>query len=147
MTEEEASDTVIQFPGRRTGSPASRARVAVPAHPDFVAIVRGAVRSAAVVADLTYEDVEELQIAVNDAAALLLALDEHHADAELAVDIDIDPGRVGLRLSVPGYSGTSLDRESLAWMVLSTIAPDVEVVQDRDVAIEFSRTRAESLRG
>jgi len=118
----------------------------VPAHPDFVASVRAVVRSTAVVADLAMEDVEELQIAVNEAAALLLPLAGSTRGSGLSARLEVEPGRLCVRLWITGAQpGAAVDRGSLAWMMLSTLDPELQVVEAGDErAIEVSRARSGS---
>lgn len=124
--------------------PSNTTTVSVPAHPDFVASIRSMVRSTAVVADLALEDVEELQIAVNEAAALLLPLTDPESDALLSARLQVDPGRLSVRMSVAGRDGALIDRQSLAWMMLNTMYPDLQVTEDREPGIEVSRARSDT---
>ena len=126
--------------------PATTTTVTVPAHADFVASIRALVRSTAVVADLAFEDVEELQIAVNEAAALLLPV-VTPTEPTLSARLDVVPGQLQVRLSVAGRDGAGVDRGSLAWMMLSTLSPDLQVDEVDGVhAIALSRTRSEKPR-
>ncbi|KAA1419744.1 hypothetical protein FE697_017685 [Mumia zhuanghuii] len=115
--------------------------ITVPAHPDFVASIRSVARSAAVLADLSLDDVEELQIGVDEAAALLLPL----VDTEgtwLRARFEIDPGGVVITLDLVARDGARLDRSGLAWMMLTAIDPDVAVTEDGAfVAITIVRRR------
>lgn len=139
-------DGLIAGPGTREPGPwpASATTLAVPAHPDFVASVRALVRSTAVLADLAFEDVEELQIAVNEAAALLLPI-ASPTDPTLTARLDVAPGRLQVRLAVTADAGTGVDRDSLAWLMLSTLAPGLDVDEEDGVhAIELARSRPEA---
>lgn len=121
--------------------PSAVTDLAVPAHPDFVASVRALVRANAVLADLAVEDVEELQIAVGEAATLLLPLVDG-SPALLAARLRVEHGslQVGLRVRTSG--GGVIDRGSLAWMMLSTLDPDVHVGEGPETTIEISRARS-----
>jgi len=109
--------------------PASYTAVTVPAHPDFVASIRAMARATAVLADLSLDDVEELQIAVDEAAALLLPL----ADASgrwLRARFEVESGRLVTKLDMSCRAGRGVDRSGLAWMMLTAIDPGVVVTED-----------------
>lgn len=123
--------------------PADTLTLGVPAHPDFVASIRSVVRSAAVTVDLAFEDVEELQIAVNEAAALLLPLADRKRGSLLHAKLQVAPGLLCVRLWVAGRLGASIDRTSLAWMMLTALDPELMVVEeDGQPTIEISRVRS-----
>ncbi|WP_017933672.1 hypothetical protein [Nocardioides sp. Iso805N] len=144
------------FPGN-VSWPSSAVTVKVPAHPDFVASIRAMSRSMAVLADLALEDAEELQMAVDEAAILLLPLlrgaDGAHSDASTDADpqmltatFEVDEGCVGFELSAPCAEGSAVDRTGLPWMMLTAIDSDVSVRPDGDViAIAVTRRREGTL--
>ncbi|WP_300682939.1 hypothetical protein [Nocardioides sp.] len=111
------------------GWPAAFSTLTVPAHRDFVATVRGLARSSAVTADLSLDDVEELQIAVDEAATLLLPLVDPQA-RWLRARFDVAPGLLRTTLSLGCRAGARIDRESLAWVMLTAIDPGVVVHED-----------------
>lgn len=120
-----------------TGWPDDTCTASVPAHPDFVASLRGLVRSTAVLADLTLPEVEELQIATSEAAALLLPLTA--GSGTMGVRVRVASGRLRVSVSVSRAVAGTIDRTSLGWMMLSTLCPDVEVDDDGDVpAVSFT---------
>lgn len=133
--------------------PSSAVTVKVPAHPDFVASIRAMSRSMAVLADLSLEDAEELQMAVDEAAILLLPLlrggDEAKPDTATDADprmltatFEVEEGRVGFVLSAPCAPGSAVDRTGLPWMMLTAIDSDVSVRADGDaIAIAVTRRR------
>jgi len=130
-----------------TSWPASRTSLQVPAHPDFVAPIRAMTRAMAVLADVSLEDAEDLQMAVDEAAILLLPLVDDSVAATLTVDFEVEAGVVCLCLAADCRPGASVDRSGLPWAMLSALDPEV-AVQSRDgrVAIEISRRREDPLR-
>ena len=127
--------------------PPSRTSVRVPAHPDFVAAIRAMTRAAAVRADVALDDVEELQMALDEAAILLLPLVDEGADASLHAEFDVEPGCVSAVLSATCRPGSTVDRTGLPWAMLSAIDPDADVRWHGDVlGIAVTRRREVPLR-
>lgn len=127
--------------------PSTRTSVRVPAHPDFVAAVRAMTRAVAVRADVALDDVEELQMAVDEAAILLLPLIDESADGSLHAEFDVEPGCVEVVLSATCRPGATVDRTGLPWAMLSAIDPDADVrAQDGLLAIAITRRRQGQLR-
>lgn len=125
--------------------------VAVPAHRDFVAAIRAVARSSAALADLAVDDVEELQLAVDEAATLLLPLVEPGEDGRLAARFEVAERRVGVRLSAACRPGAEVDTAGLPWIMLLGLDPEVEVTrEDHDdpartvLAIAVARTRSDA---
>lgn len=126
-----------------TGSPSGSVTLSVPAHRDFVAGIRALTRSTAMLCDLTVDDVEDLQIAVDEAATLLLPLVDERGDKQLRADFEVGPGHLRITLVVQRHADTMPDRKGLAWAMLSALDADVSVNADgSDVAIAMSRSRA-----
>lgn len=120
--------------------PSSSASVEVPAHPDFVASVRAMTRAMAVLGDMTLDDLEELQMAVDEAAILLLPLVHGDGRHYLRADYEIEDGGLRVTLSVPCREGESVDREGLPWMMLVALDPDVAVTsQSHETSIGIHR--------
>ena len=71
--------------------------VSVPARPGFVHVLRSVVASFAARLDLSLDDVEEMRIAIDEAAALLLHL--HAPATTLRADLTADRSRLTIRLS------------------------------------------------
>lgn len=127
--------------------PSDTITLSVPAHPDFVASIRAIVRSAAVASDLAFEDVEELQIAVNEAAALLLPLADLERSTLLHAHVQVAPALLCVRLSIGARPRAAIDRSSLAWMMLNALDDDLAVTEEGTThTIEISRERSASPR-
>lgn len=111
--------------------------LAVPPRPEFFATVRAVARSVSALADLVVGDVEELQIAVGEAALLLGRI---AADGEpLEVIARIAPGCVSVTLSTRCEDEAAIDTSGMAWLMLTGLVPDVQVTRENattSIAIE-----------
>jgi serine/threonine-protein kinase RsbW len=99
--------------------------LALPADPTSISIVRAVVASVASRLALTYEAVDDLRIAVAEAATMLLTRDER-ADR---LHVELFPGEDDLRLMVwvEGAAGVELQAspgDSLAWRVIEGLADE-----------------------
>jgi hypothetical protein len=111
--------------------------LAVPPRPEFFATVRAVARSVSALADLVVSDVEELQIAVGEAALLLARI---AAEGEpLEVIARIAPGSVSVTLSARCADGAAIDTSGMAWLMLTGLVPDLHVTRENEttsIAIE-----------
>lgn len=127
--------------------PASRVTLTVPAHPDLVACVGAMTRSVAVLADLILEQVEDLQMAADEAAILLLPLVDPNGPQLLTTEFEVDPGCVRMLLSVVNHHSVRVDRTGLAWKMLTALEPTAEVrTGDGRIGIAICRPADEVLR-
>lgn len=118
--------------------------IEIPARPEFVATVRAAARSASALADLAVSDVEELQIAVDEAATLLLPLVDPSGTARLDARFTVDEGALGVTLSAECMPDSDIDRAGMAWLMLTGLDPEVEVhAAERVVSISIGRQRSD----
>jgi serine/threonine-protein kinase RsbW len=110
---------------------ALHARLVVPAHPAFLEACRGLVATMAARTDAGVDVIEDLRIAVDEAAAMLLP----HADGRSPLDlgVSIDDSAVRIELAV-GIDGARVRRDDgdYGWMVLDAVADDVRVVVGDD---------------
>ncbi len=128
-----------------TSWPSSSIDLTVPADGDFLAPIRALTRSAAVLADMGADDVEELQMAIDEAATLLLPLVDPQEDRQLHASLEIGDGSVRVALQARCTRGASVDRSSLAWIMLAALDPDVTVSkQGPELSIAISRSRVDS---
>jgi hypothetical protein len=126
--------------------PTSRTSLQVPAHPDFFAPIRAMARAMAALADVSLEDAEDLQMAVDEAAILLLPLVDSVAPM-LSVDFELEPGLVCLFLAADCRPGAEVDRSGLPWAMLAALDPEAAVQSQGDrVTIAVSRRREDLLR-
>ena len=128
----------------RSGAEAATVEVSVPAHPALVATIRSVARAASVLAELPLGDIEELQIAVDEAAILLLPLVRTKgAEARLEARFEIGSGRVRVAVTAPCRDGAAVDTAGMAWMVLSSLDPGASASRDERVTtITFQRGTA-----
>jgi serine/threonine-protein kinase RsbW len=75
--------------------------------------------------DFTIDDIEDLRIAVSEAAAMVL--DEADAGAELDCRFQLLPGLLTLLISTTAATPASPDYESFGWQVLATLAEEASI--------------------
>lgn len=98
-----------------------RVELRVPASPAYLAVLRTASAGLAARLDLTLDEIEDLRIAVDEAAALLLS-DASPGDEVVAVfDLEAD----ALSIRVTGPARTLPPRESFAWAVLEALVGQI----------------------
>jgi serine/threonine-protein kinase RsbW len=120
--------------------------VEVPAAPAYVATIRSVTRAACALADLAADDVEELQIAVDEAATLLLPLVDPDGSARLGASFAIGTAELEVTLSVQSAVGAQVDQSGMAWIMLTGLDPSVEVRSgERETAITIGRRRSDAL--
>ncbi|HLI57846.1 MAG TPA: hypothetical protein VKY26_12545 [Actinomycetota bacterium] len=111
--------------------------LAVPAKPEYLHVVRAVVSGMAARQGLTFEDIQDLCLAANEAAGYLLALPgEAHR-----LGLRMRSGE-GLELVVstdaPATGWPPQLKDSLAWRILSNLVPDVTFsVQDQSPVIRL----------
>ena len=122
----------------------SEVTVKVPAQPDFVHVLRSVVATVAARADLTFDEIDDLRLAVDEACAQLLAL----AAGEHILTVHITPGDAGGLVVV-----TTIDAEvrawppegaerTLTWQVLAALADDARFEEvDGHPALRLTKTR------
>ncbi|HET9559230.1 MAG TPA: ATP-binding protein, partial [Actinomycetota bacterium] len=102
----------------------STVHLEIPASGAYLAVVRAAATGLAAQLQFTYEEIDDLRIAVDEACTQLLArrgsattlnVAYHLDDAELRVDVSIEaPDR-----------GDPLARDTFAWQILSAMTDEV----------------------
>ncbi|HWD08773.1 MAG TPA: hypothetical protein VHA57_06730 [Actinomycetota bacterium] len=98
--------------------------LAVPAKPEYLHVVRAVVSGIAARHGLTFEGIQDLCLAANEAAGYLLALpgDAHRLALRMT-------GEDGLELVVstdaPASNWPPQLKDSLAWRILSNLVPEV----------------------
>jgi serine/threonine-protein kinase RsbW len=120
-------------------------RVAVPARPDVLHLLRSVTATVGARLSLPLDDLEDLRIAVDEAATLLLA---RSGDAERTLHLDLTSGdrtlRVRVRLEPADPDAPDDDpRTSWPWRVISGITDDASI--DRSASgttISFAKTGA-----
>jgi serine/threonine-protein kinase RsbW len=114
----------------------------VPADPAYLTVLRTATAGLAARLDMTLDEIEDLRIAVDEAAALLM--EGGHEDAELVAGFTIEPDALSVR--VTGPATTLPEPHSFAWAVLEALVGQVETGAGDDVTWVLLR-HERSLRG
>ena len=99
-------------------------RIEIPASGEYLAVLRAAASGLAAGLSFTYEEIDDLRIAVDEACAQLLArrgsaetlsIDYHLDHAELRVDVSVEaPDR-----------GDPLAKDTFAWQILTALTDEV----------------------
>lgn len=119
--------------------------VTIPALPEFVTTVRAVTRSASALADLAVNDVEELQIAVDEAATLLLPLIDPSGPRRLDARFVVETGSLRVTLCAVCPPGSAIDRSGMAWIMLTGLDPEVEVrTEGAELSIAIGRQRSDN---
>lgn len=96
----------------------------VPAHPDYVGLIRSTAGHVAARADLTVEQIDDLRLAVDEAFALLISHNPNDGDVSVTFEVTVDT----LSISLVGPDGSpELDRATFAWTVLQALIADVQI--------------------
>jgi serine/threonine-protein kinase RsbW len=99
-------------------------------------------RAAAALADLAVDDVEDLQMAIDEAATVLLPLVAPDGDRRLRATFEVGTSGLSIELRARCRAGERVDRSGLAWMMLTALDAEVDVVEsDDEVAIAVGRAR------
>ena len=97
----------------------------LPADGAFASVLRTLTAGLAARLDFTIDDIEDLRIAVSEAAAMVL--DEADAGAELACRFRMEPGRLTVLISTTAARPAAPDYESFGWQVLATLAEQAAI--------------------
>lgn len=119
--------------------------VSVPAMPDFVHVLRSVVAAVAARSDFSYDAIEDLRLAVDEASAQLLAFGR--GATCIRVEIDMEP-EAGLEVVVSsdaqdlaGWPPEGAER-TLTWQVLSALADSARFeVHEGTPAVRLSKRR------
>ena len=112
----------------------------VPADGRFVAALRSVATALGAQCDLTVDEIEDLQIAVDESCALLLPHVRHPGEW-LTARFTLAPRTIDFVASVPATAAAP-DRTGFPWAVLSAVAERLEVTStDDQLAIGFTVRR------
>ncbi len=118
-------------------------RVSVPARADFVHVLRAVLSSVASRIEMTFDVIDEVRIAVDEASTILLGVTE--SDATLELSIETAPDALTVTLTAPGDRGgwrSDLVRSSWPWRVMTGLCDDVQLESsDRGASIRFVKHR------
>ena len=104
----------------------SEVTVTVPARPEFVHVLRSVVATVAARADLTYDEIDDLRLAVDEACAQLLALPAASMTLAMKLAALDDGGLVVVVTSdaeSPAWPPPGAER-TLTWQVLAALADE-----------------------
>lgn len=107
-------------------------RLSVPADRAFVYVLRTTAASMAARLDFTVDDIEDLRIAVGEAAALLVATATPGSDLECT--FTVAPGEVRATLSTPSEAPVAVVTDSFAWQVLTTLTTSCTSTHEDGIA-------------
>lgn len=110
--------------------------VTIPADPAYVGLLRYACAHVAATADLTLEQIEDLRIAVSEAATLLIAHSE-----QLTCTFTPLEHEVKVQCSAMTDEAISIDHDDLAWLLLSSLAEATPIQDHSHVTIELVKAR------
>lgn len=119
----------------------------IPAQGAYVVLIRAAVQAMCARLDFSIDRIEDVKLAVDEAAALVL--NDVVAGAVLDVRLEPDePEGLRVQLTASTIHGRSLERESFTWTVLTALVDDVvaTVAADRRLTISLAVHRAEAVR-
>lgn len=97
----------------------------LPADGAYASVLRTLTAGLAARLDFTMDDIEDLRIAVSEAAAMVL--DEADDDAELDCRFRLEPGQLTVLVSTSAAAPAAPDYESFGWQVLATLAEQASI--------------------
>ena len=108
-----------------------RVQLIVPAKPEFLHLMRAVVASIGARRDLSFDDIDDLQIAIDEAGSYLLAVASGDSSFELEVESDAKTVAVIIKITGPlGQWPPANGEDSLAWKVLSGLTDRAEFLVD-----------------
>ncbi len=124
-----------------------RVTLRIPASSAHVVLIRAAVSAMCARLDFTIDRIDDVKLAVDEAAALLL----RDTPPDSALDIRFtpdEPAGLCVQLSAPTLHGRALERDSFTWTVLTALVDEVvaTVAADRTLTLTMSVHRAEAIR-
>lgn len=112
--------------------------VTIPANPAYVGLLRSACAHVAAEADLTLEEIQDLRIAVSEAATLLMP----HAE-QLTFSLTPSEHQVKVLCSAVTDATVEINRDDLGWILLSSLANVDPIHNNSTITIEITKVRAE----
>lgn len=104
------------------GHAGSHVELKVPAETAYVAVLRTTTAGLAARLDFTIDDIEDLRIAVGEACAMVLP--EARPGADLWCRFGLGQGEMLVSVVVEVDGTPTIDHDSFAWQVLTTLATD-----------------------
>ena len=97
----------------------------LPADGAYASVLRTLTAGLAARLDFTMDDIEDLRIAVSEAAAMVL--DEADPDAVLDCRFRLSASELALRISATSAAPEEPDYESFGWQVLATLTAEASI--------------------
>jgi serine/threonine-protein kinase RsbW len=122
--------------------PESLIRVAVPASPDVLHLLRSVTASVGARMSMSLDDVEELRIAVDEAATLLLDRADDAGGRTLELALTCTDRSLTASVSLDGAAGSDEDaRASWPWRVITAVTDDASIRRaDGRLTITFTKS-------
>jgi len=122
--------------------PESLIKVAVPASPDVLHLLRSVTASIGARMSMSLDDVEELRIAVDEAAALLLDRAGDASGRTLELALTCTDRSLTASVSLDGVVGSDEDaRASWPWRVITAVTDDASVRRaDGRLTVTFTKS-------
>ena len=111
----------------------------IPASGVYLSVVRAAATGLAAQLQFTYEEIDDLRIAVDEACTQLLA---RRGSAEtLCIDYHLKPAELRVDVSVEApYRGDPLAKDTFAWQILTALTDEVsERADDSGLHLSFRK--------
>jgi serine/threonine-protein kinase RsbW len=113
----------------------------VPALRRYVAALRSLTTALAAQCDLTLDEIEDVQMSIDEACALLLPHVER-SRPWLDVTFHLVEARFAARVEITTSEAVQLDRDNLSWTVLTALVDEADVLTDgRSLGISFAKVR------
>lgn len=97
----------------------------LPADGAYVSVLRTLTAGLAARLDFTLDDIEDLRIAVSEAAAMVL--DEADPGADLTCEFRLEDAALSLSISTTAAAPSAPDYENFGWQVLSTLTEQAAI--------------------
>lgn len=124
------------------GGPMEVVRIAVPADPSYLSLLRSAAASLGARLDLTLDEIDDLRIAVDEAGALLLPRADPGSPLRCVFGIGVD--ELTVAVAVRCVDAGPLSAPSFAWTVLQALAGPVEVsTEGGEIRLLLRKSRQE----
>lgn len=119
----------------------------IPARSAYVVLIRAAVSAMCARLDFTIDRIEDVKLAVDESAALILGDAEPGADMDVRLTPDAPDG-LRVAMTGPTVHGRSLPRDGFTWTVLTALVDEViaTVAADRTLTITLVVHRSEAVR-
>lgn len=119
------SETSSLPPSGTTDDQRATVSLRLPADGAYVSVLRTLTAGLAARLDFTMDDIEDLRIAVSEAAAMVL--DEAEDGADLDCDFRLEADGLSLAIATSAEAPSAPDYENFGWQVLATLTTDASI--------------------